>query len=249
MIFITGDTHSHIDINRLKPGGWPIGQRLTRDDYLVILGDFGLDINTDWPTGPDWFYWLKKQPWTTLFVDGNHDNIPFLDTLPREEWNDGKIGMAADNIYHLRRGEVYQIGWNSIFTMGGAYSIDKAWREPYISWWPQEIPSYQEWEYALSNLEKVNYTVDKVFAHTMPTRYAKAFLAQGHGSFGKALNEKKSILEADFDKVIENGQLRFTDWYCGHWHPNNKWRKGNIHCYYYGMDSFSVDENDVGRVI
>jgi hypothetical protein len=39
------------------------------------------------------------------------------------------------------RGEVYNIEGNSIFVMGGGYSLDKDFRTEGVSWWPQEMPS------------------------------------------------------------------------------------------------------------
>ena len=73
MIYITGDTHGNHDIAKLFPGSFPDGKTLTRDDYVIIAGDFGGvwfgdkrdDITLD-------FYEEKK--YTVLFVDGNHEN-------------------------------------------------------------------------------------------------------------------------------------------------------------------------------
>ena len=41
MIYVTGDTHGQIDISKLFPGSFPDGKGLTRDDYMIICGDFG----------------------------------------------------------------------------------------------------------------------------------------------------------------------------------------------------------------
>ena len=41
-IYITGDTHGDIDIHKLTAGRWPEGRKLTKDDVLIITGDFGL---------------------------------------------------------------------------------------------------------------------------------------------------------------------------------------------------------------
>ena len=40
MIFATGDIHSKP--NRLSMEAFPEQKEMTRDDYVVILGDFGL---------------------------------------------------------------------------------------------------------------------------------------------------------------------------------------------------------------
>ena len=42
MIYITGDIHGDIDIHKLSKHNFPEGQALTKEDYLIICGDFGL---------------------------------------------------------------------------------------------------------------------------------------------------------------------------------------------------------------
>ena len=80
MIYVTGDIHAWIDIRKLKR--WPAKS----NDTLIICGDFGLF----WDALPSreekyWLEWLHKKPWTTLFVDGNHENFNRLETYPKEE--------------------------------------------------------------------------------------------------------------------------------------------------------------------
>lgn len=41
-------------------------------------------------------------------------------------------------IYHLMRGQVYNICNKSIFTFGGASSIDRNLRVDGVSWWKEE---------------------------------------------------------------------------------------------------------------
>lgn len=42
MIYVTGDTHANIDIEKLNTTKFPQQKNLTKDDYLIICGDFGL---------------------------------------------------------------------------------------------------------------------------------------------------------------------------------------------------------------
>lgn len=65
-----------------------------------------------------------------------------------------------NNVIHLMRGEVYCIEGNTIFVMGGGYSIDKYRRTEGISWWLLEMPSKEECHNARVNLEKVGNHVD-----------------------------------------------------------------------------------------
>lgn len=106
MIFITGDTHGDWK-NRFKPECFPIGQSLNRSDYVIVCGDFGYWHDTDIERNN--LDWLESQPWTTLFVDGNHSNFDRLKKLPIEEWNDGKVHKIRPHIIHLMRGQVFTI--------------------------------------------------------------------------------------------------------------------------------------------
>lgn len=68
-IFITGDIHAYLDISKLDDDNFLEGKKLTKDDYVIICGDFGLVWNNS-PLEYQWRDWLKNKPWTTLFVDG-----------------------------------------------------------------------------------------------------------------------------------------------------------------------------------
>ena len=73
-VFVTGNLHGSLGMHRLDSKRFPEGTSLTKDDYLVVAGDFGLV----WDFGAEelwWRDWLEARPWTTLFVDGNHENF------------------------------------------------------------------------------------------------------------------------------------------------------------------------------
>ena len=61
---------------------------------------------------------------------------------------------------HLMRGQIFTIDGLKFFTFGGAYSIDKMSRAEGISWFPEEIPSREEYEEGWANLEKEDFQVD-----------------------------------------------------------------------------------------
>lgn len=42
MIYITGDIHGSIDIDKLSGKNFAEGKSLTRSDYVIICGDFGM---------------------------------------------------------------------------------------------------------------------------------------------------------------------------------------------------------------
>ena len=45
MIFVTGDTHGDW-INRLNVDSFPEQKEMTKDDYVIICGDFGIWDNS-----------------------------------------------------------------------------------------------------------------------------------------------------------------------------------------------------------
>ena len=133
MIYVTGDLHGTIDLPKLDLFWEKTGQKLTRDDYLIILGDFGMIWSADMQYGyfADMIriheYFEQKYPWTTLFIDGNHENFVHLKQFRKKKWNGGTASFLTEHCIWLRRGQIYTIDGSTFLTIGGAYSIDKAW--------------------------------------------------------------------------------------------------------------------------
>ena len=124
MIYITGDTHSSFE--RFNTMIFPEQYEMTKSDYIIICGDFGGVWNKDEESPKEkwWMEWLEKKPFTTLFVDGNHENFDRLNNYPVEEWNGGNVHKIRPSVIHLMRGQVFTIDGKKIFTFGGAKSQD-----------------------------------------------------------------------------------------------------------------------------
>ena len=69
-------------------------------------------------------------PATLLFIDGDHENFDMLDELPRERKFGGSVGVGGENIFWLRRGEIYEIAGRRFLCFDGALGVDKAHRIP-----------------------------------------------------------------------------------------------------------------------
>ena len=209
MIFITGDTHGNIDIHKLNSNNFPEQKQMTKNDFVIITGDFG----GVWNRSEEEIYWLKwlnDKSFTTLFVDGNHENFDLLNSYDVGYFYGGKVHRILANIYHLMRGQVFEINGTKIFTMGGATSIDKQYRRENISWWKEELPSCAEYEEALSNLEKHNYIVDYVLTHTCSKQIME------HMEYLKEDNSLNSFFD-----ILDN-QLQYKHWYFGHFHQDRQ---------------------------
>jgi DNA repair exonuclease SbcCD nuclease subunit len=208
MIYITGDTHGSIDFDKIKMFVEEC-TNLTPTDYLIIAGDFGaiwnpLTLSND----------LKKYeclPCTVLFIDGNHENFDLLNSYEKELWNGGKVHKISSNILHLMRGQVFEIDGLKFFTFGGAESIDKVYRHVGISWWAEEVPNKEEFDEAMHNLEKVNFTVDYIITHTIDEKTLK----------NPVFNDYKFTIyptSRHFNYFEEN--VKYKHWFFGHFHED-----------------------------
>ena len=124
MIYITGDCHS--DFTRFSTKKFPVQKDMTKNDYVIICGDFGGVWNYMYENTSEkyWLDWLNDKNFTTLFVDGNHENFTRLYEYPIKQWCGGKVHKIRDSVFHLMRGEIYNIDGKKFFTFGGASSHD-----------------------------------------------------------------------------------------------------------------------------
>jgi hypothetical protein len=215
-----------MDMRKLSRRRFTKGKYLTREDFVIVLGDFGV-IWSRTPSKEEdyWRKWLQDKPWTTLFVDGNHENHEILAELPTVPMFGSNVGVAFDNIYHLKRGEVYDIGGKLFFTMGGAESIDKESRLDRISWWVEETPSWAEFENGFKNLDRYNNKVDYILGHTCPTEVGHKYLEKLHLSSCEKCSDPTSAYFSDLVKTVS-----FKGFYFGHWHDD--WDYDKYHMLY-----------------
>lgn len=214
MIFITGDTHRELDIHTINPREFVEGRTLTRDDYVIICGDFGCIWDGD--SGDRfWLNWLESEGWNTLFIDGNHENFDVLNTYPEEEWHGGKIHRIRSNIMHLKRGEVFEIEDKKFFCFGGAPSHDAQYRQEHVNWWKDELATTQEMENAIKNLKKHNWKVDYVITHDVygSHKFADKFFCD-LSIYGEGYHPIAPFLEEIRSK------LEYTYWFHGHYHTD-----------------------------
>ena len=99
-IFMTGDTHG--DFSRLRPVAFREQGGLTKDDYLIICGDFG-GVWDGSEIEQQWLDWLEDRSFTTLFVSGNHENYDLLRSYPTSVWHGGLVQPIRPSVLHLMR--------------------------------------------------------------------------------------------------------------------------------------------------
>ncbi len=234
MIYITGDTHADFTY-RFNVENFPEQREMTKDDYVIICGDFGGVWNEDRESKNEkyWLDWFEERSYTLLFVDGNHENFDRLYEYPVMEWHGGKVHKLRPHVLHLMRGQVFDIDGKKIFAFGGASShditggileiddpdykfkkkrLDRDWipyRINHISWWEQELASKAEMDEGISNLRANDYTVDYIVTHCCST--STQVLIGG--------SMYKPDRETDYLEYIKN-QTYYKKWFFGHYHDN-----------------------------
>lgn len=217
MIYVCGDIHGRQDISKLNSKKFKEGKSLTKDDYVIICGDFGLVWGLGFEKEDSYFQeWLKDKPWTTLFVDGNHENFDLLNSYKEEIWNGGRVHKINDSIIHLIRGEIYNIDGKNILAFGGGASHDITCRKEGVSWWKNELPVLDEIENAWNNLKRVNNCVDYIVSHDGPSLIRDYFhYLPIDMSF---YTYQHRDIHVFFDHIYK--EVKYKKWYMGHYHKD-----------------------------
>ena len=241
-VYVCGDTHGTHTIHKLRNFRNGAGATLTKDDYVIVCGDFGLLWNNSYfdhyygststyvdscPEDMNWdrdelrlLRWYDECPWTTLWIDGNHENFDRIQLYPISEWHGGNVQKISDSVIHLMRGEIYDIDGHTYFCMGGAMSTDRgpARGDEYLSegkwWWPEEIPNDMEWTHACHNLEKHQDQVDFIITHDAPA----------------AVYEQIRFYPSPVSRHLDlfRQSVNFTHWFCGHLHTDEEFGKISV---------------------
>ena len=209
MIFITGDTHGEVDIRKFSSKKFPEQKNLTKSDYIIIAGDFGLL----WDNSNEcnyWLNWLSEKNFTTLFIDGNHENFEILNSYPVIFWNGGSTHQITNSVIHLMRGQIFLIDGYKFFTFGGAKSSDIKYRKEGITWWKEEMPNQKEFDEGFNNLEINEWKVDFIVSHTCPVEIQKILIEK----------KKKQLEVTELNHFLSKINLKanYKHWYFGHNH-------------------------------
>lgn len=231
-IWITGDTHG--DFHRFNVENFPEQKNMLKDDIVIICGDFGGVWHYEGETDHEkyWLNWLNSRPFTTVFVDGNHENHIRLAEYPEKIWNGGRVHEIRPSVLHLMRGEVFNIEDKKFFAFGGASSHDirdgildpekdaekiKEWYRDYFklfrvnkrTWWKEELPSKEEMQNGWDKLDKNNRKVDYIITHSPH--------ASGICLIGKGMYDQ-DILTEYLEEIRCNTD--YDRWFAGHMHEN-----------------------------
>ena len=215
MLYITGDIHGDQTIWNthllpfLKPG-----------DEILVAGDFGIGFyGGRYLTEDQFFDELEKEDITIYFIDGNHEAFTKLYSYPVIIKNYGKVHQIRKNIFHLMRGEIYEINRKKILCFGGGFSLDRDWRAlsgPNQNWWKEEMPTEEEYQNLIVNLKKYENKVDYVITHTAPGETVSYIAKLGLGIKDHVAEEQPLTNFLEYVRSV----IDYKIWYFGHFHAD-----------------------------
>lgn len=228
MVYVIGDRHGEEDgfSEEKLPGqaGW------TEADTVIVTGDFGFVMRGEKNNLAERnkLDALEKKPYTIAFCDGNHEGFPYLETYPEEIRFGAPVRRIRKNVFWLQRGYVYTIEGKTFFVMGGAYSMDREWRLRYQQicgeriWFPEELPSPDEYLRAIRVLKEHQHRVDYIITHTAPRTIIPRII-------GRYPDDHDRELTGFLDWVYH--EVMFTRWYFGHFHEDVEVNEQMVCCY------------------
>lgn len=125
---LAGDWHANVDhavaaIRYAKEQG---------ANVLVHVGDFGFRFERRFVEAV--IVQLFRLDMPLMFVEGNHDDpSPLNDPLAPNG-----LCEIGQNLWHIPRGFRWRWAGKTWLGCGGAHSVDRQWRIPGYSWWPEE---------------------------------------------------------------------------------------------------------------
>lgn len=152
MLYILGDLHG--EWQRLHT----IRNMVDADDVLIQVGDFGMYPHTLKELAalfPDGF------PCKVLVVDGNHEDFNIINAWPKDT-----LTEFHKNFFYVPRGYVMELDNQLVGFLGGAESVDKAWRTPGIDWFAEERVSQDDVDLLVRNINQ--RPLDILITHSPP---------------------------------------------------------------------------------
>jgi len=157
-------------------------------ELAIQLGDMGCGFVHVPDFGPNF-----------KFIRGNHD--------------DPTIARAHIN-YLGEYGTLYR-DEGKIFYLGGAYSVDQAWRIPDVSWWRDEQLSILELNIAINLYER--YKPKIVISHEAPSVAVRTILSQL--SMGRSQMKEPCIRTRTAQALQSMFEIHKPKmWFFGHYH-------------------------------
>lgn len=181
------------------------------DAAIVVLGDFGIGFDK---TMPDLYKWseekLNDHNLTIMAVRGNHDDPAYFKN--EEESSYPRLRFLEDH-------KVYELAGRSVYTIGGASSIDIEDRIKYNQELVAKGKDTRVWwedEGIVEKREDLPTYVDIIISHAAPLSFLpviERFPELPDYQYDKILAERKYL-----DYVA--AEINFRYWFYGHYHKH-----------------------------
>lgn len=151
-----------------------------------------------------------------LFIDGNHEDHPFLLSWPVNEHGLGVVPETKHDprMFYLRRGLVFELAGTTYLALGGAHSIDHPYRTPGVDWFEEEDITEADVDRAIENLSESG-PVDVMLTHDIP-----AGVAFDHPRLDRPLSvisQSRNAWNTEcLRRVFNVAEPAYL--FCGHWH-------------------------------
>ena len=217
-VLLVGDTHSDATF----VAGIMGAAKKNEVEVVIQLGDFGFSFDRNMIASIS--AWLDRDESHQFYwIDGNHDQHDFIEEellsgLP--SW-DKPVSMGGhkysravfhERMFYVPRGAVFKLGDTTVMGLGGAFSIDKDYRAPHISWWPQELIRQSDMDRAVNNAKEYG-RIDVMITHDAPpSDHLETWLDAFDYKVDRASSDNRRAL----GWVVE--QVRPMFLYHGHYH-------------------------------
>lgn len=214
MVYVTGDTHadksrfSKSNLKDLQPG-----------DTLIVCGDFGFVWEAT-KKEKDFLKWLGTRKFNVCFIDGPHDNFEKIYTCKKTVFKGGLVHRIYGNLFHMCRGQIFNIDGYKIFTFGGGESQDRNIGSDSNIWFKEELPTPNEMKVGVEALSEAGLEVDYILTHEPPATLKKAIQLRS----GK--NEYVNKLNGYFEEISKG--IKFKRWFFGYAHEDKAITKKHI---------------------
>ncbi len=246
MLYFHGDIHGNI-IGNFSYRRNPEMRALTKDDYLIVLGDCGVPWN--YATEKRDLHqldWLNKKPYKTIFITGNHDNYDLIEQMPQINFCNGIARQAVfkdktfENIVYIDKPTTLDIQEQHILVIPGADSHDiqdgiidgndPNWKKLYKTAWKSgkwvrvsHITWWSQEKLQIDEIEKIlktNNSFDFILSHECPSSQLRYFSRRFSPTDG----------EIYLEQVKE--KVDYKIWLHGHMHQDVNNYHNNIICLY-----------------
>ena len=129
-------------------------------DIVIQVGDFG--VSKHFVDDLENRFAHFKHP--VYFIDGNHENFDVINS-----WSKTKVTEVYPNLFYVPRGTVLTLNGKRIGFLGGGESVDKAYRQEGVNWFPSECISEEDVKRLITNVG--NTPLDILVTHVPPTEF------------------------------------------------------------------------------